>query len=197
MTAIHSRTPRGLPGRLTMSVRPRIPAIARETIASGDDAAVATRAASGMPGTWRSITRRVASGVTSRGATPLPPVVSTRSTFSVSAISASVLAIISRSSGTTTWAMTSPPSAPTVWARYCPLSFFPWPRLTRSLAVRMPQRTPLSRGSALIGGGPPRGGVAWKLRGGRTRRFSRRTCARAGCFRSGCRVPPPSACRRP
>src|SRR5207237_1662386 len=44
-----------------------------------------------------------------------------------------------------------------VWARYCPLSFFPWPRLTRSLAVRMPQRTPLSRCSALIGGGPPPG----------------------------------------
>ena len=44
----------------------------------------ASRIASAIPGTSRSITARVASGVTSRGATPVPPVVSTRSQRSAS-----------------------------------------------------------------------------------------------------------------
>ena len=63
----------------------RMPATARESIqlrVCGRDAA---RIASAMPGASRSITARVASGVTSPGANPVPPVVRTRSQPSLSA----------------------------------------------------------------------------------------------------------------
>ena len=55
------------------------PARARESAARGSASDVAARIASGMPGIWRASTREVASGVTSRGAHPVPPVVKTRS----------------------------------------------------------------------------------------------------------------------
>src|ERR1700693_43630 len=51
---------------------------ARESIQLGVCACDAARIASLMPGTERSITEAVASGVTSLGAMPVPPVVSTR-----------------------------------------------------------------------------------------------------------------------
>ena len=55
---------------------------------------------SGMPGVSLSITAFVASGVMSRGANPVPPVVSTNATFSSSAHFVSSSFIISISSGT-------------------------------------------------------------------------------------------------
>ena len=93
-----STAPRGEPGRLTMSVRPRTPATWRESIAAGSAARPAARIASASPGTSRSTTSRVASGVTSRGERPVPPVVRTRSA-PLSASSRSAAASASRSSG--------------------------------------------------------------------------------------------------
>ena len=52
-----------------------MPACARESIQLGVCAREASRSASAIPGTWRSITASVASGVTSLGATPVPPLV--------------------------------------------------------------------------------------------------------------------------
>ena len=73
-----SRAAFSLPGRLTMSVRPRMPAAARDRHPRGVMRMLAARMASGIPGAGRSTTARVASGVTSLGEKPVPPVVSTR-----------------------------------------------------------------------------------------------------------------------
>lgn len=70
----------GLPGRFTTSVPPRMPAVSRERQACGVMAIDAARMASGMPGAMRSHTAAVASGVTSRGEKPVPPVVRTSAT---------------------------------------------------------------------------------------------------------------------
>ena len=67
----------GEPGRLTTSVAPRRPATPRESSAWGVRVSASERIASAMPGASRSITVEVASGVTSRGAKPVPPVVNT------------------------------------------------------------------------------------------------------------------------
>ena len=57
--------PPELPGRFTMSVLPRRPAMPRLRAASGVRTLFAKRMASGMPGTRRLMTASVASGVTS------------------------------------------------------------------------------------------------------------------------------------
>ncbi len=74
-----------LPGRFTISVRPRMPAALRDRQPRGVILRLSARMASGMPLVSRSMTLSVASGVTSRGEKPVPPVVSTRGTFSSSA----------------------------------------------------------------------------------------------------------------
>ena len=74
-----SRTPFSLPGRLMISVRPRTTATARLSIAFGVCRMPSARIASAMPGARRSATSSVASGVTSRAARPVPPVVRMRS----------------------------------------------------------------------------------------------------------------------
>ena len=75
-----SRTPPVEPGRFTIRVRPATPATPRERIADGTPAAApAARSASAIPGTSRSITRLVISGVRSPGVSPVPPVVTTTS----------------------------------------------------------------------------------------------------------------------
>ena len=58
---------------------PAIPLRPRESIPCGETAIETARMCSSRPGVARSTTRAVASGVTSRGAKPVPPVVSTRS----------------------------------------------------------------------------------------------------------------------
>ena len=80
-----SRTAFGEPGRLTISVPDRIPQTPREIMAIGVFLKVSMRIASARPGASRSITRRVASGVLSRGAKPVPPVVMIRFTSGRSA----------------------------------------------------------------------------------------------------------------
>src|SRR5688572_26258141 len=74
----HSLTPLTLPGKLIISVDCRMPATARDRAARGVLLNPSTRISSAMPGTGLSITATVASGVTSRGESPVPPVVTTR-----------------------------------------------------------------------------------------------------------------------
>src|SRR5205807_2116641 len=66
-TSSDSRTARGDPGRFTTSADPTAPATPRESIPWAVFSSDFARRASAIPGTSRSITRRVASGVTSFG----------------------------------------------------------------------------------------------------------------------------------
>ena len=70
-----SRIDFGLPGKLKIRQEPRIPAVWRERIAVGVYCNEMERICSPNPGIIRSTTRSVASGVTSRCAGPVPPVV--------------------------------------------------------------------------------------------------------------------------
>src|SRR5665648_574716 len=66
------------PGRLTTRVRPATPLMPRDNMADGMPAPTpAARMASAIPGTSRSTTRCVASGMPSVGVSPVPPVVTT------------------------------------------------------------------------------------------------------------------------
>ena len=67
-----------------------MPAAARVSMARGVICMESARIASGMPGVSRSITARVASGVTSRTENPVPPVVR------ISATPRSAQSVISR-----------------------------------------------------------------------------------------------------
>ena len=68
-----STHPFGEPGVLQMMACPRMPAMPRDSRPSG----LTSRIASASPGASRSMTARVPSGVWSRGANPVPPVVTT------------------------------------------------------------------------------------------------------------------------
>ena len=68
---------RASPGRLTTSVRPTTPAVPRESSPCGVFATSRRAAPRRSPAPRAASTVRVASGVTSRGARPVPPVVST------------------------------------------------------------------------------------------------------------------------
>src|SRR5580692_10899016 len=71
-----SFTPPVDPGRLTMRTSPARPARPRDSMADGIPAATpAARIDSAIPGTSRSMTLRVISGVRSLGVNPVPPVV--------------------------------------------------------------------------------------------------------------------------
>src|SRR5262249_38572080 len=99
-TAIkQSRIALGLPGRLTISDFPRIPATCRDRIAVGTTFSETARICSPKPSSIFSQTASVASGVTSRFAGPVPPVVTIRQHPSVSARSFSVFSMTGRSSG--------------------------------------------------------------------------------------------------
>src|SRR5271157_560106 len=84
MLSNDSRAPRTLPGRFTISLPLRTPATLRESAAVRVDFRPSARINSARPGTSFSRTARVASGVTSRGASPVPPVVKTASQSSAS-----------------------------------------------------------------------------------------------------------------
>ena len=84
-----------------MRVVPRWTAIARESMARGVIFSDSARRCSTMPGTSRSLTSRVASGVTSRGLRPVPPQVKTTSAWSSSAMRISAAEMTARSSGQT------------------------------------------------------------------------------------------------
>ena len=72
-----STAPLGLPGRLRIRLRPRVPQRARLRAENLVFLRPSERMSSGIPSTSRSQTARVASGVTSRADIPVPPVVST------------------------------------------------------------------------------------------------------------------------
>ena len=82
---------------------------ARESMANGVMARLWARMASAMPGTLRSHTACVASGVTSRSDRPLPPQVSTTSASMVSHASTMAALICGTSSFTTTWLLQTQP----------------------------------------------------------------------------------------
>mmetsp|Transcript_4217 Transcript_4217/g.14669 ORF Transcript_4217/g.14669 Transcript_4217/m.14669 type:complete len:201 (+) Transcript_4217:160-762(+) len=136
-----------------MMAPPRMPAAARESTAIGSLRRVSSRMTCGMPGRSFSATASVASGVTSRGDTPVPPVVSTRFTPAAAAEeeevhSARLASIAPRSSGTTAVASTASEKAP-VCSPYCrrhatasgPDSSSYTPAEARSLTVRTAART--------------------------------------------------------
>jgi len=83
--------------RLMISALPRITATWRDRMAVGTKARLIWRICSPKPGITLSATSMVASGVTSRGAGPVPPVVSTRwqPTSSTSSHSAALMRDIS------------------------------------------------------------------------------------------------------
>jgi hypothetical protein len=89
----------GWPGRLITSAWPRITATWRDRIAVGTNARLMRRICSPTPGISWVATASVASGVTSRGAGPVPPVVSTRSQRAWSTSSHRVAEIVGWSSG--------------------------------------------------------------------------------------------------
>jgi chaperonin GroEL len=95
------------------------------------------RMASGRPGTSRSMTARVASGVLSRGLKPVPPVVRIKSILSLSDILTISSLRVSRSSGRTSYLTTSPNSL-TISRIAGPLLSTRSPREPLSLTVIMP-----------------------------------------------------------
>ena len=167
-----------------MSVRPATPDVARERAASGSIFIDSRSSSSVIPGVSRVSTAAVASGVTSRGARPVPPVVSTSEQPPPLDHSRSFAEICASSSGTTARSLTrsrQPP--PPAFSAYSPMhatisgpersSYAP--AEARSLIVSTPSE--ISTGAAGGGGGP-------------------RTCA-AGAVGSAHAGPPPfcaSAC---
>ena len=83
-----------------MRLEPRVPAIWRDRMAVGTSTGSSSRISSPKPGSTRSHTASVASGVTSRGLGPVPPVVRMSEQPSTSASSMSAASIFGRSSGT-------------------------------------------------------------------------------------------------
>src|SRR5579862_2551339 len=73
-----STAPDGLPGRFRIRASPRTPHTARLKAANFVDFEPSARIRSAIPSSRRSQTARVASGVTSRFAIPVPPVVTTK-----------------------------------------------------------------------------------------------------------------------
>jgi len=98
-------------GRFTTIVFPRMPATLRESSARRVFSAPAARMCSGSPGMSRSRIAAVASGVTSRGPNPVPPVVRIRSASFESAVSFRTASIAARSSGRTAEATILQPSS--------------------------------------------------------------------------------------
>ena len=130
----------GLPGRFMISTSPRMPASPRDSMACWLNFRLSKRMASARPGASRSITRRVASGVTSRGAKPVPPVVRMISRPPSSAQADRVLRRSGNSSGRMAVRSTFQPWAVTSSASAGPERSGRSPRAARSEEVRMPKR---------------------------------------------------------
>mmetsp|Transcript_9601 Transcript_9601/g.43735 ORF Transcript_9601/g.43735 Transcript_9601/m.43735 type:complete len:269 (+) Transcript_9601:75-881(+) len=139
----------GRPGRLTTRHLSLIPATPRLSIACGSCANADAVIACAIPGTSLCSTDAVASGVTSLGAHPVPPVVNTR-LHPVAVISLILDAICDRSSGTMCRCVDSTcradgfPESFAMAVMACktdgPLSSAYSPENARSLTVRMPSR---------------------------------------------------------
>ena len=136
----------GLPGRFTITVPPRDPATARDRAAIGVCRVPSRRISSPNPGASRSRTARVASGVTSRGPKPVPPVVTTRANPRWSARSRRTVSMAGRSSGTAARAATSNPASRSNASAASPepSARVPWvtPSETVTTAARMPLTHP-------------------------------------------------------
>ena len=133
--ARHSRTPFTLPGKLIINVPPRIPETARESAAFGVILRLSMRIRSAIPGTFLSITARVASGVTSRGDSPVPPEVTT-STNPSSLARRRRDSISARSSGKTSIRGTSNPDSTRIRFASGPERSSRLPAAAESLMVR-------------------------------------------------------------
>src|SRR5574343_224160 len=133
----------GWPGRLMIRQRPRTTAVWRERMAVGTKRRLIWRICSPKPGSSLSATARVASGVTSRGAGPVPPVVSTRSQRSSSASSRRVALMPACSSGIRR--VTQATGLRSARVSHCCRAGMPWsvytPWEARSLTETRPMRT--------------------------------------------------------
>jgi len=109
MLSSDSQAPRGLPGRFTTSLSFLAPTTPRESAAIGVFFIPSARMSSARPGIFFSTTARVASGVTSRGPSPVPPEVKTASQSSPSVQARSVSRMRPASSGKTSIGPTSHP----------------------------------------------------------------------------------------
>ena len=125
------------PGTFSTSVCPLIPATARESIARGVDFSPSTHMATGMARISRSSTASVASGVTSCGERPVPPVVTTRSACNMSQAWTMAAEICPSSSGTVCIACTAKPAFSSMARMAGPLVSVRVPAAQKSLTVRM------------------------------------------------------------
>src|SRR2546421_1545780 len=139
MYSRHSLTALGLPGRLMIRVWPRVPATPRESMPKGVCCRLMARIASAIPGASRSMTAFVASGVTSRGAKPVPPVVRMRLRCCSSLHSHKVDSMRGRSSGMIAPALMTAPGSCVIIARmFSPLVSWRAPFAPLSLMVSTP-----------------------------------------------------------
>src|SRR5467141_3579856 len=135
-----STAPLGLPGKFTMSVFVRTAAVPRESTAVGVCSRPLRRISSEIPGTIRSATACVASGVLSRGPIPVPPVVKRTSTRPESASSRNCSRIFAGSSDTRNAEVTSQPSPRQNATTAGPDKSSRSPLVTESLMVRTATR---------------------------------------------------------
>src|SRR5882762_635303 len=135
-----STAPLGLPGKFTMSVLVRTAAVPRESAAVGVCSMPLRRISSESPGTIRSATAWVDSGVLSRGPIPVPPVVKSTSTRLESATARNCSRIFAGSSDTHKEEVTSQPSPRQNATTAGPDKSSRSPLLTESLMVRTATR---------------------------------------------------------
>src|SRR5262245_53327234 len=146
---------RGLPGKLTISVVPRTPATLRDSIQWRVCSRDSRRIASAMPGASRSITPWIASGVTSLGAIPVPPVVRIRAQPSSSDQCIRRRSIWPRSSVMTSRPASSRPRLPTNSASASPEVSSPSPAAFEVETVITAARPLIGGASAGVAGPVP------------------------------------------
>src|SRR5208337_2785642 len=140
MASSDSTAPFGLPGKFTMSVRCRDTTRPRDNSAVGVFSTPLRRISSAKPGMLCCATSSVASGVLSRGPSPVPPVVNSRSTRFESASSRNWLRTLPGSSEHRSVAFTSQPNSRQRCTRAGPERSMRSPRATESLIVSMATR---------------------------------------------------------
>jgi len=135
-----STAPLGLPGRFKISDRWRTTATPRESMAAGVTSAPFRRISSASPGITFSPISRVASGVLSRGPSPVPPVLRTKSTVRESASFRKFNRTCSGSSEHFCAETISQPSSRQRWTTAGPERSTRSPLATESLMVRTATR---------------------------------------------------------
>ena len=161
--------PAGLPGKFKTRDVPKLAQTPRESAAKGVCFIPACRITSPTPSMMRSQTARVASGVTSRAAMPVPPVVTIKRASPES--SRSVEAIRSMSSGTILELFISKPASAKTTRSRGPEASWRRPLWHESLTVTMaagiftrPERSLPHRGWLhRVAGDLPSGDLAWSV----------------------------------